>query len=222
MSLCKDDLRDTEVPFVCTPKFQACLREALVKQPRSKRERIISFLESGGDLFVSHRIAVSSIGVSLSIVLVFVGAVTFRGGNSITPQVQAQDVVKEMELASVNLNDQQRKFLESQTQMDFEELIEQAKTAPDTLVFDLDPRMPMHIVDTREKHVSHLVTFSQDGNGHLRLKPLLPRYGSSLISTASAFHKRRILEYTHTDGDIVMLDLAENSAPRSGIVLAGN
>lgn len=217
----KRELQQVHCPHIETPLFKHCLKEVLEKQSKSKRERVMSLIENSCDMIVSNRVVVSSVGVSLTVVTIFIG--TLMPGNDYAPtKVQAQSVVEEMELASQKLDEHQRKALEERLQMELNHLIKQAKEADTTMVFELDPRVPMRVVDARRQSPSsYLISFGQDQAGRLQIRSVTPRF-ESIESSGSAFGKRRVLQYASDEGQIIMIDLAENNLPQSGIILAGN
>ena len=214
-------LKSLDCPSIHTPMYRDCLKEALEFQPKGKRERAMTMMEDGCDVVVSNRLVVTGIGASITVVMLFIGALAPTSEYS-PSKVQAQDVVEEMVQASKSLDDAQRMALENQLQMEFERVISQVQDSTSTMVYELDPRVPMRVVDARNhSHKTFIVSFSRDSAGRLRMKSLVPNFDST-DSTSSAFGKRRVLQYANNNGEIVMLDLAENSTPQSGIVLAGN
>lgn len=217
-----NELQAVDCPSISTPLYRSCLSEVLQHQPKSKRERIMSLVESGCDVLVNNRIVVTGVGVTLTVALVFVGTWGPFGTNINNGQVQAQEIVEELEIAAVDLDEDKRALIENQTNNSFDVLIEEAKAAKVALVYDLDPNIPMRVVDSRANVTqSYVVTFVEDDRGHLQAKSMIPHIVDSQ-STMSAEQKRRILQYANSQGEIIMLDLNERNQPRSGIVLAGN
>lgn len=217
-----NELQAVDCPSINTPLYRSCLSEVLQHQPKSKRERIMSLVESGCDVLVNNRIIVTGVGVTLTVALVFVGTWAPFGTNINNGQVQAQEIVEELEIAAVDLDEDKRALIENQTNNSFDVLIEEAKAAKVALVYDLDPNIPMRVVDSRANVTqSYVVTFVEDDRGHLQAKSMIPHIVDSQ-STMSAEQKRRILQYANSQGEIIMLDLNERNQPRSGIVLAGN
>jgi len=217
----QQDLRNVDCPSISVPLYQSCLGRLIKEQPKSKREKVVSYLENGCEVMSNNRLIFSGVGVSLTVVLFFTSV--FSPGSEYAPsKVQAQSVVEEMEVASKNLNEEQLALLEERLQMELDSLIRQAKSARTALVYELDPRIPMRVVDGRSNSPkSFIVTFSQDQSGRLRMRSLVPRY-TSIEGSASAYTKRRILQYAGDDGQIILVDLSENNLPQSGIVLTGN
>lgn len=215
------DLHQLDCPSINTPTYRSCLKNVLEFQQRGKRERVMSMLEEGCDVVVSNRVVASGIGVSVVLLILF-SSVLMPGSEYAPSQVQAQSVVDEMEMASQTLDDDQKAALEAQLEMELESLIKQAKSASAAMVYELDPRIPMRVIDNRTKSVkTFVVTFRQDRSGRLQMTSLVPRFTSTEASS-TAYTKRRILQYASDDGQIVLIDLNENNAPRSGIVLASN
>lgn len=220
----RNQLSTVECPSIQTPEYNRCLKEVISFQPRSKRDRLVSLIEDGCNVVVGNKIVVTSLGVSLSAVLLFVSS--FTTYNAVTgQQYQMQSVLEEMEIASRELTEQERSALEASVQMDVEELLAQAKAAKMAVVYELDPRIPMRVVDSRDQSFAHTsiptLAFRENANGRLEAHSLMPTY-THTESSASAFGKRQVFQYANYDGQVVMLDLADNFKPRSGIVLAGN
>lgn len=213
-------LNTLECPHIETPLFQRCLRYAVMEQPKSKRERIVELLEDGCEIVIGNRLVVTGVGVSLSLVMFIVG-VSDPSPESGLNQVQASEVVSEMQLASHEINESQKSYLENQLQMDFQQLVDQAKTAHMQLVFDIDMRLPVRVVDSRHNQV-HLVSFTSDSQGRYKAHTNISDHQTIVDKIASEAGNHRVLQYVTQEGDVVMLLVNEQNLPQTGIVLAGN
>lgn len=217
--LCRQ-LQELDCPSIDTPLYRQCLREVIMSQPKSKRERIYSLLESGCQVLVGSRVAVTGVGLSLSVLLLFVGY-TYGDDDSVVTQVSASEIVTQMERASQDMSESHRSRIEAQLQMDLQQLLEQAQASRMQLVFDIDPQTPVRVMDSRRQQV-HLVNFYSDEHGYIKVQkgPRLAQLMEERMATMAASHK--VLQYVSDEGQIVMVTINESHQPQSGIVLAGN
>lgn len=214
------ELLSVDCPDIHTPEFSRCLKTLIKKQPKSKRERLLNLIESGCETLVTHRVIVSGMGVSLSAALVF-GAVfnPFFSSEIVQTNVQASEVIEEVELASTNLDHQQRRILENRLNVSFEELIQEAKTARASMVFEVSPHQPIQVLDQSSSQ-PQTIRFIKDPHG--RLLATQRTHPFSWESTFSAETKYRLLEYKRQDQDLVFVELNEHNSPQSRVVLTNN